>query len=684
MNRIKKFLTSSLIVNNLLIIVYFFLTIIFELLGVLVTAHKFYIRSPFIFINVVLLICAILFFIRSNTARYIVIIVVLGLQGVMNLGFIVLYEMTGQIFDYTMLELRQDAWGMLESIPINFTYFAVYGLLYSLFIVYIGRFVYQYHKLPSVSKLAIKCSVSIVCVLGFMTVSVATSLNHTDFYDKLLYSKDDKSYNDLGVIGNTISTLVSGATKQNVEIKDAKALSDYIFDSNEIHISNFAQNSLMKYNVVTVLCESFEWMAIIEDLDRYPNGLNLTTPDGYDESVSPAKLLFPNLYEFYEESLVMTNFHSKEKTDISENYSYLGAYPTNAITNYDFYENSYPTSMANMLKTIDPSIKTQIFHNGTKDFYNRDEYEIAVGFDKFYATEDMVELGMYDWNSNNAERNLDGDMIDTCADLMFPTDSRFFTYIISITQHGQYTYRNNLAEKGYYDKLMEFGMECEGDETYEAFVTYIAAALELDSMIGKLNQELESRGLADKTIVTLFGDHNCYYAGLSNYVKNIQTFEQAQEDGINYVDLYNVPLMIRVPGMEHQLIDKFMATSDILPTLLDLLGINYYKNVYYGNSAFDDEESVLYSRAYNFFCTNDLFFTSLEKVKFAHNGAQMTDDVINRTKKLVKKIEMNDLIFYNDFFAMNIEDLALVKSKADVNTYGDCYRYQIRSINGLI
>ena len=55
------------------------------------------------------------------------------------------------------------------------------------------------------------------------------------------------------------------------------------------------------------------------------------------------------------------------------------------------------------------------------------------------------------------------------------------------------------------------------------------------------------------------------------------------------------------------MIKKFMCTADIVPTLFDLLGINVYGNLYFGHSAFDIQDSVLYSRAYDMFITDNMY-----------------------------------------------------------------------------
>ena len=63
-----------------------------------------------------------------------------------------------------------------------------------------------------------------------------------------------------------------------------------------------------------VLVESFEWFSF-RNSEEYPNGLGLTDKE--------LEYLFPNLTKFYNESVIMNNFHSREKTDISETFRKL-------------------------------------------------------------------------------------------------------------------------------------------------------------------------------------------------------------------------------------------------------------------------------------------------------------------------------------------------------------------------
>ena len=161
---------------------------------------------------------------------------------------------------------------------------------------------------------------------------------------------------------------------------------------------------------------------------------------------------------------------------------------------------------------------------------------------------------------------------------------------------------------------------------------------------------LEETGLLDHTLIVIFGDHNVYYQSLSNYVKNIYPKSDPSAD---ITELYRVPLMIKVGAQSEQVvIDKFTCTADILPTILSLLGIRYYDNLYYGNSAFSEKESLLYSRAYDVFFTDQIYFTSLDHIVWASPQADESyqAEMEQRAVTLMEKISYVNRIFAADLF----------------------------------
>ena len=719
--------------ENILIFIYFAHVCLIELVGVAVTSGKFYIREPWVFLLIQFIFVGILFCISSNRARHIVASCFLIVFTVVNFIFIVIFEMTETIFDFGMFNLRNDAMAILESIPVNFVFFSIAVLALACFIIFGARYVRHNNTKVGFKYLKIASSVGIAVVLvcNSLVLYFGNKNLTNNIYDKL-YESNDATYNKMGITANFVNECFKGLFLSEVKLGDEQELEDYIYK--ETYNSNFNE-SKKEYNVVTMLVESLEWTSFIEDFDLYVNGYNLKNPEtgkAYTKAEANEALskLFPNIYDFYKSSIALTNFYSREKTDISENLCLLGSYPTGAYINYDFPSNEISTSLANVLKTLtDDEIKTTAFHNGTYEYYNRKEELISVGFDKFYASEQMYDWGYTDYKSEG-ERNLDSEMIEVCADKMFPTDERFYTHITTITMHGQYAYRKNLDKLGYYDELAAYGIETvevkegkndSGAAGHNNFVYYAACVKDFDKALGNVMTELEERGLKDNTILLLFGDHNTYYSSLSNYVKDIH---KTTDD--NYTDLFRVPCMIYYPEMndvlnfvETELADevgtryvintytnskgetvkslqvkKFACTADMLPTLFDLLGINFYSNLYFGNSIFSETESMLYSRAYNVFITDSIYFSNINNIKWqreegdskANTAASQYADLAGYTKKahladaearartVLERLDVCNRIFYNDYF-----DRANINNK-DVKNY-EIFNQKMKAIN---
>lgn len=723
----KKFLKE-----NLLIFIYLAVAIIIELMGVVVTSGKFYIASPWLFFLILLLFVGVLFCLPSNRVRHIVSSVFLCVAMIVNLVFIVIFEMTETTFDYGMFKLRNDAMGILESIPINFLFFGICAFLISAYIVFGARYAKHNNYKFGNKYLKIVASISMVVVfsLNILVLYFGNRNFKKGIYERL-YGTNDTSYNRLGITAHFVNEMFKGMFMAGVDLGNASELEEYFYK--DVYESKFVDN---EYNLVTVLVESFEWTSFIQDFELYVNGYSLKNPhtgEKYTDSEANMLLaeLFPNIYDYYKSSIDLTNFYGREKTDIAENFCLLGSYPTDAYINYDFPNNEIVSSMPKILKTLtDSNIACNAFHNGTYNYYNRGEHLTNLGFDAFYATEQMVDFGMTNHQANG-ERNLDSEMIAVCKDKMFPTDTRFYSHITTITMHGQYSYRQNLADAGYYKELENYGITAMPANTkaeealafdYNNFYYYIACVKEFDKALGMIMSELETRGLKDNTIVMIYGDHNTYYSNLSNYVKDINN-----DDDDNRTQLYRVPCMIYHPDIETVIstinsecssyvgtrfvvndytnskgepvkniqVKKFTCTADILPTLLDLLGINYYTNFYYGHSVFNDTTSVLYSRAYNMFITDSVYFSSLKKIKWQREVGETKENTLAskyadlsgytdkqaymqyveaEAKIILEKLDACNRAFYNDFF-----ELKSVSNPEKTNA--EVYKDKLKAIN---
>ncbi|MBR1674510.1 MAG: sulfatase-like hydrolase/transferase [Eubacterium sp.] len=647
-NRIITFIKT-----NLTVILFVVFSILIEMISVYSIEESPFISYPWIWLGLLLLIAGIMLMIKSERARMVIGIIFMLLQSIICMIMAVLFNMAGQYFDFGMLNLRNDAFGILENIPMDFVTFYTAFFFCLVFGISTARRRRRAGNSPAETKKSVRLiSGSAVMAAGLLLAVFATynvNKDQKNKYEDLRYSTDSSVYNTYGICGNLINEFADGLIFTEDEIISDEKVNDFIYGEVSEPTEYFGVSK--DNNVVVVLVESLEWFGMLKN-DYLPNALPLT-----DEQYAE---LFPNLTAFYNSSVVMTDFHSKEKTDISETMSILGAYPTRGYINYDYYDQKIPQTIPNILRNLcDEELVINSYHNGSKTFYNRDVAHVSYGFTKFTSSEDMYEISdqmlrdglvdkevMHDY-MHEGERNLDSEMLELCKERMFPENERFFTYITSITMHGMFYERANLAH--HKEKLLSVYTDPAGTEEEELLINYLCTVMEFDKALGIMMDYLRDKGLLDHTTVILFGDHNCYYQDLSNYVKNIYDYDTE----MNYSDLYRVPLMIYDEHAGHKVIDKFTCTADIAPSILDLLGIKYYSNMFYGHSVFSDEESVIYSRAYNFFVDDGIVAKSLSRPLF--KADDVTDEDWNDFKEkgntLIDKLEYCDQIFTRDFFS---------------------------------
>jgi arylsulfatase A-like enzyme len=91
---------------------------------------------------------------------------------------------------------------------------------------------------------------------------------------------------------------------------------------------------------------------------------------------------------------------------------------------------------------------------------------------------------------------------------------------------------------------------------------YFACVSYIDAQVGKLMDELEKQGLAENTIVVVWGDHGWHLGDHLVWGKHA-IFDRTLKS----------TFMVKVPGMKNgKTIDKIVSTTDIYPTLMELCG----------------------------------------------------------------------------------------------------------------
>lgn len=148
---------------------------------------------------------------------------------------------------------------------------------------------------------------------------------------------------------------------------------------------------------------------------------------------------------------------------------------------------------------------------------------------------------------------------------------------------------------------------------------YFAATSYADQLTGNVLNELEKLGLADNTIVVVWGDHGWQLGEHTFWGKHNTTHNSIR-----------IPLIVKVPEkLAGGKTESLVASVDIFPTLCALAGLDVPKSVQGKNFAalFDTPETQINEAVYSRFKTADAVVTERFTYSLFENGEEMLYDL---------------------------------------------------------
>ncbi|MEX3744103.1 LTA synthase family protein [Lysinibacillus xylanilyticus] len=212
-----------------------------------------------------------------------------------------------------------------------------------------------------------------------------------------------------------------------------------------------------------------------------------------------------------------------------------------------------------------------VFHGNNGSFWNRNEIYKSFGFDYFFdasyydtsSTENMAEYGL-----------LDKPFFEQSKSLLSSLPQPFYTKFITVGNHFPYQMNQDLVT---IDKA------ATGDVSVDS---YFQTARYADEAIEQMFNQLKESGLYDNSMIVLYGDHygisDNHNDAMGQVIgKEITPYESA--------NLQRVPLLIHVPGMQGETNHTYGGQTDLLPTVLHLLGVDTQKFVQFGSDLLSKE-----------------------------------------------------------------------------------------------
>ena len=282
--------------------------------------------------------------------------------------------------------------------------------------------------------------------------------------------------------------------------------------------------------------------------------------------------------------------------------------------------------MGNQLKKL--NYKTVAYHNHTYTYYKRHISHPNMGYE-YKGVGNGLNVKKT-WPESDIEM-----MEKTVPEYI--NSQPFHAYYMTVSGHMQYNFSGNyiaLKNKKYVEDL-PYSEPCRA---------YIACQIELDRAMQYLLNQLEKAGIADKTLIAISADHYPY--GLEN--------EEIDELAGHHVEtnfeLYKSPFILYTKGMEPITIDQPCSSLDIIPTLSNMLGLEYDSRLLMGRDIFSDSEPLVIFLN-NSFITDKGCYNSKTGEFTPNEGAEIDDGYVKNISEIIKnKFNYSAKILETDYY----------------------------------
>lgn len=473
------------------------------------------------------------------------------------------YSMTHNFFDFILLESTSEGAPYMMDCIKNCNVWIYIWFVIIIFTIYVG-----FRKIPKKDNFNYKNVIIVVLVFLLIHLllpnlygSANSSLEWNTWQNPRNIYKNFNDANKSMSITGLYEYTIRNFYITFLQTEEEETSEDYEFLMEAFSVNN---NEVNKYtgifknkNLIFVQLEGIDdWLLTEKDMPTLYGMLNNS-------------FVFQNHYSYY------NGGGSTFNSEFAVNTGFITplSYTQNA---YSFNKNSFPYSMANMFKNQDYVVNA--FHMNSGEYYSRQTNYTNWGYDKYYG---LLDINDYKDKSYTLDRELINDI--TFQEKMFPKDSKFVDYIITYSNHLPFTNMKGVC-KLLYDMEMDLDDTVDmGEESSSTFVQLTEEecirkqAHETDYMMELLLKKLTELNLIDDTVIVVFTDHYLYT------VEDKTILDKYKNTSNNLIN--KTPFFIWQNNMKRTNIKEVTSQLNILPTTLNLFGINYNPNYYIGSDA---------------------------------------------------------------------------------------------------
>lgn len=233
------------------------------------------------------------------------------------------------------------------------------------------------------------------------------------------------------------------------------------------------------------------------------------------------------------------------------------------------------------------------FHNNSYTYYGRNITHPKMDMNWYgcggSVTSDGSSLDISERLSPGWPR-LDSELIRETVGEYIYSDTPFFTYYLTVSGHNNYSFSENTAARKNKDTV-------ENLKYSERVKAYLAAQYELEKALTELIVALSEAGKLNDTVIALSNDHYPY--GLSALWQGNRGRDHISElygrEVKSTAEREKGAFFIWCADMKESVtVDKPTSAFDVLPTLLDLFGIEFDSRLLAGRDALSSGDGLAF------------------------------------------------------------------------------------------
>ena len=283
------------------------------------------------------------------------------------------------------------------------------------------------------------------------------------------------------------------------------------------------------------------------------------------------------------------------------------------------------------------------YHNGNYDYFNRYRTHPWLGFERFISNGTGMEGYLKDmWPPSDSEMML-GSIDDWIG------EEPFYVYYMTYSGHSVYNFT-------WHQQAIKHKDEVQHLDASTKIKAYIASQLELEEALTILMDRLTEADLLDDTVIVITADHYPYALQNSmiwdndrDYVSELYGYAPSNEMLRDHEILivWNGELERRE---EPIVVSQPCSSIDIIPTVLNLMGVDFDSRPYPGRDLLSTDEGLVMWNSYSW-KTNKGFYDARIGRFTPSEGETADADYIASVKEIVRgKLNYCRNVIERDYF----------------------------------